>query len=370
MKPVPVLLAVAVFVALVVLGLRQTVPQPSPAESPPLTAAANGGEVGTEELAATEAAPRGFLYGRVATHGGATYEGRLRWGGNQEAFWNDYFHGSKKENPWVTYLAPGELRRERRSIKIFGHTLAEGESEVVLDRPFLTRFGDIVGIESQGRDVWVTLKSGTVVELDRREAGDFDDGVRVWDRSRGVVDLDSRQIRTIELLPTARLSDAPERRYGMVRTRQGDFEGFVCWDRDTCLGTDELVGQIAEGKLRLRFDAVRSIERRSADSAKVTLLTGREVLLSDHRSIGERNRGIYVDDRRYGRVRITWDVFDRLDFEDGGVHDSGRRTTIFGRGARFAAPSSAVPLTNSLAGWSSTSTKARRRRLWTHRRLV
>ena len=37
----------------------------------------------------------GFLYGLLTTTDGATYEGRLRWGGDQEAFWGDYFNGSK-----------------------------------------------------------------------------------------------------------------------------------------------------------------------------------------------------------------------------------------------------------------------------------
>ena len=50
----------------------------------------------------------------------------------------------------------------------------------------------------------VTLKSGTVFTLDRFAAGDIDDGVRVWDGRRGVVDLDARRIRTIELLPPHR----------------------------------------------------------------------------------------------------------------------------------------------------------------------
>jgi hypothetical protein len=35
----------------------------------------------------------GFLYGRITTVGGTTYEGRLRWGVDEEAFWGDYFNG-------------------------------------------------------------------------------------------------------------------------------------------------------------------------------------------------------------------------------------------------------------------------------------
>ena len=47
----------------------------------------------------------------------------------------------------------------------------------------------------------------------------------------------------------------------------------------------------------------------------MTLLDGREMVLSDSRDVGEGNRGIYVDDPRYGRVLISWDAFERVDFE-------------------------------------------------------
>jgi hypothetical protein len=52
----------------------------------------------------------------------------------------------------------------------------------------------------------------------------------------------------------------------------------------------------------------------------VTLLDGREIVLSDTREAGRGNLGIYVDDRRYGRVLISWDAFERVDFGPG---DSG-----------------------------------------------
>jgi hypothetical protein len=174
----------------------------------------------------------------------------------------------------------------------------------------------------------VTLKSGTVFDLDRFAANDFDDGVRVWDDTRGVVDLASWaggippparvRIRTIELLPTAWRGAAPTRLYGTVRTRQGSFSGFVQWDRQDCVVPDELVGRTADGELRLRFDTIRSIARRSSDSSLVTLLDGREVVLSGTRDVGGDNRGIYVDDRRYGRVLVSWGAFERIDFSAAG----------------------------------------------------
>src|SRR5262245_52101600 len=65
--------------------------------------------------------PQGFLYGRITTVDGATYEGRLRWGkGDQEAFWGDYFNGFKVKNPWAAQVPPERLPKERRPIEILG----------------------------------------------------------------------------------------------------------------------------------------------------------------------------------------------------------------------------------------------------------
>ncbi|HVS64980.1 MAG TPA: hypothetical protein VMT85_15920 [Thermoanaerobaculia bacterium] len=258
-------------------------------------------------------AHQGFLYGRVTTDEGVTYEGRLRFGGGEEGFWGDYFNGFKDENPWIAHVPPARLK-ERRTIQILGIEIAHRERQIHLGRPFMARFGDISRIERRGRDLLVTLKSGTLVELDRFAADDFADGVRIWDDRRGVVDLEERRMRTIELLPTARLGAVPDRLHGTVRTRQGDFTGFVQWDREECMGTDELDGRTADGELSVRFDAIRSIARNSTDSSLVTLLDGREVVLSDTNDVGHGNRGLYVDDRRYGRVLISWDAFVRVDF--------------------------------------------------------
>jgi hypothetical protein len=283
------------------------------------------------------ATQQGFLYGRITTVEGGTYEGRLRWGGDQEAFWGDYFNGFKHENPWAAQVPPERLPKERRPIEIFGITVAHRERQIDVGRPFMARFGDVARMEARGREVRVTLKSGTAFDLERFEASDFDDGVRVWDGRRGVVDLegaieprlrnllrrDRGRIRTVDLLPTPSLGAAPYRLHGTVRTRQGDFTGFVQWDRQECVGSDELAGRTAGGERSLRFDTIRSIARHSPGSSLVTLLDGRETVLSGTREVGYDNRGIYVDDRRYGRVLISWDAFERLDFSPGAPGDTG-----------------------------------------------
>ena len=266
----------------------------------------------------TADAHEGLLYGRVTTDDGGSYEGRLRFGGDEEALWGNYFNGFKDENPWVAHAPLERLPKERLSMEVFQIEIAV-ERRFDLGRPFMARFGDIARIEPRGRDLQVTLKSGTVFHLDRYAADDFADGVRVWDGGRGVVDLRDRQIRSIEFLPTAQLGSAPYPLYGTVRTRQGGFTGFVQWDREACVGSDELTGHTDDGALSLRFATIRSIARRSRESSLVTLLDGREIVLSGTRAVGLGNRGIYVDDPRYGRVLISWDAFERVDFSHGGT---------------------------------------------------
>ena len=265
--------------------------------------------------ATSETAHRGFLYGRVTTGRGVVYEGRLRFGGNEEAFWGDYFNGFKEENPWARYVPPERLT-ESRPVTVLGVELTRRERRLDLGRPFMARFGDLRRIEPSGRELLVTLKSGTSFVLDRFDADDFADGVRVWDDQHGVVDLGERRIRAIDFLPTADLKAAPDRLHGTVRTPQGSFTGFVQWDRQSGIGSDELPGRTASGDLSLRFDAIRTIARNSDDSARVTLHDGSEIVLSGSRAAGRGNRGVYVDDRRYGRVLVSWETFERLDFSD------------------------------------------------------
>ena len=259
-----------------------------------------------------------FLHGRVTTVDGATYQGRLRFGGNEEAFWGDYFNAVKKGNPWAEFAPQNALRK------------------VDLSRPIMARFGDISKIEADGRHLWVTLKSGNRYHLARYGADDFADGVRIWDDHGNVVTLNERRVRSIELFPAnAADTDAPVRLYGTVQTQQGDFTGFLQWNRRESLGLDALDGRSSTGELvSLPFQTIRSIARQSDNNSRVTLLDGREVVLADTREVGAGNGGMYVDDARYGRVLVSWDAFIRVDFrKDGG---SGPAYTDFPVGAPLA----------------------------------
>jgi hypothetical protein len=244
------------------------------------------------------------------------FEGRLRWGGDQEALWSNYFNGAKSRNPWSVY-AP----YERRTFKVFGLEIGGWSSQIDVGRPFMARFGDIARLDRSSRREWqITLKSGAVAHIAWGGADDMNDGVRVWDGARGVVNLAESPIRTIEFLATPARSDSSLPLYGTVYTKHGDFTGLVQWNRKECLASDALDGRTADGARSVRFDTIRAIARHSADSSRVTLVDGKSLVLSGNREVGGRDfGGIYVDDQRYGRVLVSWDVFERVDFLEGGA---------------------------------------------------
>lgn len=268
---------------------------------------------------AAKAAHPSLLYGRVTMSGGTVYEGRLRFGGDQEAFWGDAFNGQRAENLWVRHVPPDRLRRTTHPVSVLGVEIAEDEDEVPLVRPFMARFGDLARIESHGSRITLALKSGTTMDIAWAEANDFDDGVRVWDEREGVVDLNAQWIKVIEFLPAPASASgpAPARLHGLMRTRAGEFKGFVQWNRRAGLADDVFRSGGDEGG-SLRFSRIRAIVRSSATSAAVILDDGKEMQVSDSGDVGRASRGTYVEDPRYGRVLVPWDVFERIDFSEGG----------------------------------------------------
>ena len=104
-----------------------------------------------------------------------------------------------------------------------------------------------------------------------------------------------------------------------MRTRQGDFTGFIQWDQQDGVGADELDGRTADGERQpaLRHHPLHRAplaRQRPGDAAR----RPRDGALRTRATVGHGNRGIYVDDGRYGRVLISWDAFERVDFSPGG----------------------------------------------------
>ena len=279
------------------------------------------------------AGDEGFIYGKLTTRDGKTYEGRLRWD-DEEAFWGDFFNSSKEDNPWIDEAPRFARRDDRKTIEVFGIKIGSFDGHFDDDRQFVARFGDIAKLEPHtGDEVTVTLKDGSTFEVEGG-SNDVEAKVRVWDRSLGDVDVEWRRIRSIVFTPApARVEGAEPRLWGKVKTREGVFTGFVQWDQEECVASDELDGEDRDGDdLSVKMGTIRAIEKRSSDSSTVVLADGRTIVLSDTNDVDSSNRGIYVEDPRYGRVLIDWKAFERVDFSPGG---SGPGYQAYKPGARL-----------------------------------
>lgn len=271
---------------------------------------------------------RGFLYGKITTRGGSVYEGRLRWN-KEEAFWGDFFNATKEDLPYFKYV-PHEKRRHRESVEVFGIPIGVKWGEDDGDRQLVTRFGDLRRIEvGRGDDATVVFKSGVRYEVDGGSNDVEDDTeITVWDRGAGEVRVRWDKIKTIDFLPTpANLAVPAFRLRGTVHTETGSFRGYLQWDQDECLSTDELDGETHDGDVSLQMGDIQSIEPQGRKSSKVVLRNGRTLVLSGTNDVDSSNRGIYVHDVRFGRVLVNWDAFRRVDFDPPG--DSGPAYTDF-----------------------------------------
>jgi len=273
---------------------------------------------------------QGFIYGRVVTESGTEYQGFLRWG-TQEAFWDDLFHSAKEDLPFFDYLDDDEydrLRRSGRRLTIFNFDITI-EGDVSESRQFITRFGDIASIEPRGSgEATVIMRSGNEYEVSGG-ADDVTSSIHVRDATLGEIDIRWDRIETIEFMPAPSGADAGVwRLHGTVETREGDYEGYIQWDKEECINTDVLDGDTYDGDVSIEMGRIRSIERLSSRRSLVTLKDGRELRLDGSNDVNDDNRGIMVEDERYGRVTIDWDSFDKVTFDDPG--SSGRSYADFG----------------------------------------
>lgn len=261
------------------------------------------------------------LYGTVVTDRNEHYTGILRWG-DEEAFWDDLFNGSKKDLPYIDRLP--EKDRPRHKIRILGFIPIGFWEENETGRQFVARFGDIKEIRPRGGDsVEVDMKSGTTYRL---SGGSNDIGaeIQVDDPKDGIISLNWRQIKRVmfEPVPEREPEAKAFRLFGDVATDDGTFQGFIQWDSQECLSTDRLDGDSEDGRISLEMGRIQAIEKKGHNGARVETKDGRKLDLQGTNDVNDSIRGIYVEDERYGRVKISWDAFRRLDLHD--ASPSGR----------------------------------------------
>lgn len=272
------------------------------------------------ELAANQDVS-GYLYGTIETSSGNNYTGLLRWG-REEAFWDDHFNASKQDEP-ATGRLPRGYKRSPRKVEVFGLEVSGPWERAWSQRQLIVRFGDLAEIRPRGDDrAELVFRNGESMRIDGG-SNDLGGKITVWDATVGKIDVDWDRIRSIKFAATpASARPAGQRISAKVRTLVGEFSGYLQWDKEEALTVDELDGEADDGDVSIAMGKIRSIERRSRRSSRVELVDGRVLELSGTNDVDSSNRGIVVEDARFGRVEIPWDVFERADLEI--AKDSGK----------------------------------------------
>jgi len=281
------------------------------------------------------------LYGQVFTVDGEVFEGFIRWDRN-EISWDDILDGNKQlDDRGRKRHHSRDDRNRTREVKIFGITVYRESGSDIWNWSGKAesgiKFGHIQKLVPIGDDeVLLILKSGEEVELTggSGDIGEDNREIIVEDGREGILELYWDDIDEIVFSETPNLeSKLGERLYGTLVTRRGDeFTGFIAWDIDEVLDTDILDGKEDRRKRQIEFGQIRAIERRSSQSAIVTLKNGRELRMRGTNDVDNGNRGIVISDIDLGRIVVDWDEFDALSFTDPPAsgtaysrYDGGRR---------------------------------------------
>ena len=274
----------------------------------------------------------GYLYGRVVTVDGDSYQGQLRWG-TEESFWDDIFNADKAENDNLGYIDRRTLK-QIRSRHWSGWDFF-GIHERSLTHVFAVRFGDLKRIDvRRGDDLVAESRNGEKIRL---HGGSNDVGaqVTVVDPKLGRHELRWNRIRTIEFMETpAKLDDKlGEPIYGTVKSGKYDFTGRIQWDNDECLTGDRLDGETRDGEAHIPFADIAAI-RKHRNGARVTLKSGGELDVTGTNDVNEDNRGVVVAVAGLGSVKIGWDDFDEVTFS--AAPSSGRSYAEYGKARDLA----------------------------------
>jgi hypothetical protein len=275
-----------------------------------------------------DAQDESFMYGKITTVEGKSFEGPLRWG-KEEVYWVDIFNGAKERNENLRYLTADQRHDldnrhrnndwDNRFMKSFGWDWDDDNndrSDYV--HQFSCQFGEIKSIRPIGRNgAELEMRNGTRIEVDGEGYNDLEANVRVVDAEIGEITIDWDRIDKVEFLKTP--SKLPTRfgtpLYGTVEAFGDEFTGYIQWDHDERLSIDKLDGDSDDGDVAIEFGKIKSIERVGGRS-RVTLFSGRELVLDGSNDVGSGHRGVIVMSSDFASIDIPWSEFDKVTFTD------------------------------------------------------
>lgn len=202
--------------------------------------------------------------------------------------------------------------------EIFDTDILDGEDG---RRKRKIEFGKISKIEPlSSQSALVILKDGTEMELEN--SNDIDSGNRgviISDPKLGRISIDWDELEKVEFAePVKGIGyddfDGGRRLEGKVILEGGDeLSGEIRWDDDEEFTWEILDGEFQDIELDIEFGLVKSIEKISSRTSKVTLKDGRAFKLRNSNDIDSDNQGIFVSDKGHEEM-IEWDEFRRVEF--------------------------------------------------------
>ncbi len=266
-------------------------------------------------------AESGRIYGKLTTVDDEVFEGWLRWDKN-EAYWDDIIDGVVEKDRYEARQRQGRKYKESRKnyVEAFGLKLGEGFSWGSFDvsSESQLQFGHITRIKRDGDGATVILKNGEEVLFE--SSSDMGPSIReivLYDVKEGEIYFDWDDIESVDFMTEkSEPTDGLERLYGKVATRRaGEFTGWIEWDVDEVFNDDDLDGDEDGGRTRkINFGRIASIERNSSSSARVITKDGKEMVLRNSNDVNSENRGVVVKSSEFGRVKIGWSDFEKVDF--------------------------------------------------------
>lgn len=184
-------------------------------------------------------------------------------------------------------------------------------------------FGTIASVEAVSSSrALVRLRDGRVMELTgTNDVNSENRGIFISDPALGRVEAKWSQLANIRFHePPSDLEyeafDGGRRLRGTVVAEDGRrITGTVRWDNDEEWTWEMLNGNYREMEVLVEFGTIASIERVSSESARVTLLDGREFVLRGSNDVNNENKGIFVHGDEGNAVMVRWGDFRRIDFQ-------------------------------------------------------
>ncbi|MCB1584013.1 MAG: hypothetical protein R3E90_09340 [Marinicella sp.] len=264
------------------------------------------------------------IYGTVITTKDEKVTGTLRWG-DQEMWLSDIFNGRKVKTIGIEHFTEEQIQA------LEDHQPGPQARMGGLQITFKSFFGNEVklpyynlpfgaisqlAIDTNKGKYQATLHDGVVIDADG-DTNDLTDDIFVLTADGNTVEFDMDEIKAIQFsqAPTdAKRFD--QGIYGIVTTKNGQFQGRFMWDKDERALSEELDGNEADGtKHKIKFKDIKSIERQG-DRSLVVLNDGQSLLLGGTNDVDSSHRGLWFYNPDIGRHEILWDDFVKFEMTD------------------------------------------------------